>query len=184
MSTLVLAEQQSEILASLRRLKGRGTAGDVIADSGLPGDDVRSGLKALLESHRGHLAVADSGELVYEFEPGMIERGTEPFLARARRAVGSVVRNGFKAWIVIMLVVYFAVMVALVIAASGLPRICSSSPISISAAWALLGATTRLPRAPPRKLVEPASSPIFNIMFRRFIFHLPYLVHAMKSPVR
>ena len=117
MSTLVLAEEQSEILASLRRLKGRATAGDVIADSGLPGDAVRSGLKALLESHRGHLAVADSGELVYEFERGMIERGTEPFLARAKRTVGRVVRGGFKAWIVIMLVVYFAVMVALVIAA-------------------------------------------------------------------
>ncbi len=117
MSTLALAEQQSHILASLRRLKGRGTVGDVVAESGLVADDVRQGLKGLLETHRGHLAVSDSGELVYSFDPRFIERGSEPFLARARRAVGKVLRTGFKAWIVVMLVVYFVVFVALVIAA-------------------------------------------------------------------
>jgi len=116
-STLVLAEDQSRILASLRRLKGRGTVGDVIADSGLAADSTRAGLKTLLESHRGHLAVADSGELIYEFDPKMIERGSEPLLARVSQAAGKVVRAGFKAWIVTMLVVYFAIMVALVIAA-------------------------------------------------------------------
>jgi hypothetical protein len=116
-STLVLANQQSDILTSLRRLDGRGTVGDVVADSGLPSDSVRDGLKALLESHRGHLAVSDSGELVYEFDPKLIERGTEPLLARMTRAVAGVVTKGFKAWIVVMLVVYFVVFVVLVIAA-------------------------------------------------------------------
>ena len=117
MSTLVLAEQQSEIMASLRRLDGRGTVGDVVADSGLRADDVRAGLKELLESHRGHLAVSETGELLYEFDRGMIERGTEPFLARAKKAITSAITSGFKAWIVIMLVVYFVVFVVLVIAA-------------------------------------------------------------------
>lgn len=117
MSTLVLTEQRSDILASLRRLRGRGTVGDVVSDSGLPSDSVRDGLKALLESHRGHLAVSDSGELVYEFEPKLIERGSEPRLVRLRRAAGKIVTVGFKAWIVIMLVGYFVVFVALVIAA-------------------------------------------------------------------
>ncbi len=55
MSTLTLAENQADILASLRQLKGRGTVGDVVADSGLASDAVRGGLKALLESHRCHL---------------------------------------------------------------------------------------------------------------------------------
>lgn len=117
MSTLALAERQSDIMSSLRRLKGRGTVGDVVADSGLAADHVRAGLKELLESHRGHLAVSDSGELLYEFDPSLIERGTEPFLARAKRAITSAVTSGFKAWIVIMLVVYFVVFVVLVIAA-------------------------------------------------------------------
>jgi len=117
MSSLVLAEQQSALLASLRRLDGRATVGDLIADSGLPGDAVRAGVKALLASHEGHLAVSDSGELVYEFDPRFIERGTEPWLARAWSRLGRVVRGGFKAVIVTMLVGYFVAFVALVIAA-------------------------------------------------------------------
>ena len=99
MSTIALAEHQADILASLRRLKGRGTVGDVVSDSGLPGDDVRTGLKALLESHRGHLNVSDSGELLYQFDEQLIQRGSEPFLARAKRAAADILTKGFKAWI-------------------------------------------------------------------------------------
>ena len=44
MSTLTIARHQSEILASLRRLEGRRTVGDVVTDSGLSGDAVRAGL--------------------------------------------------------------------------------------------------------------------------------------------
>ncbi len=117
MSTLALADLKTDILASLRRLDGRATVGDVVADSGMRADDVRAGLKALLESHRGHLDVADSGELVYSFERGFIERGTEPLVSRVRRSAGKALRGAFKAWIVVMLVVYFVVFVALVIAA-------------------------------------------------------------------
>jgi hypothetical protein len=111
------AQLRGDLLATLRRLKGRGTVGDVASEAGLPNEDVRSGLKQLLESHRGHLAVSDSGELLYEFDPGLIERGTEPWLYRAKRAVGKVLRGAFKAWIVVMLVAYFLVFVVLVIAA-------------------------------------------------------------------
>jgi hypothetical protein len=116
-STLTLAEHQSDILASLRRLKGRGTVGDVVAATGLSGDAVRAGLKALLESHRGHLEVSDSGELLYQFDPSLIERGTEPWLARFKRGATRFLTRAFKAWIVITLVVYFVIFVVLVIAA-------------------------------------------------------------------
>jgi hypothetical protein len=112
-----LAELKADLLVSLRQLKGRGTAGDVAAEAGLPTEDVRRGLKALLESHQGHLAVSDSGELLYEFDPRLIERGTEPWLHRARRAVGKFLRGAFKAWIVVMLVAYFVIFVVLLIAA-------------------------------------------------------------------
>jgi hypothetical protein len=88
-----------------------------VADSGLAGDDVRSGLKALLESHQGHLAVSDIGELLYEFDEKLIVRGTEPVLARLKRTVTDVFTKGFKVTIVVVLVVYFLVFVALVIAA-------------------------------------------------------------------
>lgn len=117
MTSLALAQQKSTILASLRRLDGRATAGDVVADTGLTGDDVREGLKSLLESHRGHLAVSDAGELVYEFDPRLIERGSEPALARIARSAKKGIQMAFKAWIVAMLVIYFVVFVVLIIAA-------------------------------------------------------------------
>lgn len=117
MSTLTLAGHQADILGSLRRLKGRGTVGDVAADSGLPTDTVREGLKSLLERHEGHVAVSASGELLYQFDPKLIERGTEPLLARAWNGLGRLLRGGFKAWIVVMLVGYFILFVVLVLAA-------------------------------------------------------------------
>ena len=117
MSTLTLARNQSDILSSLRRLGGRGTVGDVMASSGLAGDTVRDTLKELLESHRGHLEVSDSGELLYQFDPGLIERGSEPLLARASRKANTILTRLFKGWIVVTLVVYFVVFVALAIAA-------------------------------------------------------------------
>ncbi|MDX1492607.1 MAG: hypothetical protein R3253_00930 [Longimicrobiales bacterium] len=117
MTSLALAQQKSKILASLRRLEGRATAGDVVADTGLPADTVREGLKSLLESHRGHLEVSDAGELVYEFDPRLIERGSEPALARVVRKAKQGLQAAFKAWIVVMLVVYFVVFVVLIVAA-------------------------------------------------------------------
>lgn len=91
--------------------------GDVVAATGIPADDARTGLKALLESRRGHLAVSDTGELLYEFHPRLIERDREPLLARLKRRAWELFRTGFKAGIVVMLVVYFVVFVALVLAA-------------------------------------------------------------------
>lgn len=117
MSQLALAAKQSDILSALRRLGGRATVGDVVAATGMAADDARAGLKTLLESRRGHLAVSETGELLYEFHPRLIERGTEPLLARFKRASWDVFRKVFKAWIVVMLVAYFVIFVALVIAA-------------------------------------------------------------------
>ncbi len=117
LTQLALADQQYDILAALRGLRGKATIGDAVAATGLSQNDVEAGLKALLESHRGHLAVTDSGEILYEFDPRLIRRGTEPLLARVKRSGWALFTKAFKAWIVIMLVVYFAVFVALVVAA-------------------------------------------------------------------
>ncbi len=117
MTQLALADNQYDIMAALRGLKGNATVGDVVAATGLSGDDAEAGLKALLESHRGHLAVTDSGELLYQFDSRLIRRGTEPLLARMKRTGWAIFTKAFKVWIVVMLVVYFVVFVALVIAA-------------------------------------------------------------------
>jgi hypothetical protein len=116
-STLAIAERQSDVLAALRGLGGNATVGDVVAATGLPATDSQAALKELLESHRGQLAVSDTGELLYRFDEKLIRRGTEPLLARLKRTGWSLFSRAFKAWIVIMLVVYFVVFVVLVIAA-------------------------------------------------------------------
>jgi len=114
---IAVADQQHEILAALKDLEGRATTGDVVAATGLATAEVDQALKALLESRHGHLAVSDSGELLYEFDPKLMERGTEPFLARLKRKAWSLFSRAFKAWIVIMLVVYFVLFVVLVLLA-------------------------------------------------------------------
>ncbi|HKJ03854.1 MAG TPA: hypothetical protein VJ997_15415, partial [Longimicrobiales bacterium] len=85
MTTLAIAEQQADTLSALRKLEGRATIGDVVTATGIAAADAKASLKALLESHHGHLAVSDSGELLYHFDPGLIRRGTEPLLARVKR---------------------------------------------------------------------------------------------------
>jgi hypothetical protein len=117
LATLAVADRQYDILGALRSMQGRATVGDVMAATGLGADQAEGGLKSLLESHRGHLAVSDSGELLYQFDPRLIRRGTEPVLARFKRRAWTLFSAGFKVWIVITLVVYFVIFVALVIAA-------------------------------------------------------------------
>jgi len=116
-STLAIAERQSDVLAALRSLGGKATVGDVVTATGLPAEDSKAALKALLESHRGQLAVSDTGELLYHFDEDLIQRGTEPWLARLKRSAWRLFSRAFKAWIVIMLVVYFVIFVVLVLAA-------------------------------------------------------------------
>ena len=112
-----VAQGSTDILTALRRLGGKATVGDVVAATGIPAEDARAGLKALLEGRQGHLAVTESGELLYEFHPRLIERDRDPLLARLKRGAWEIFRKGFKAGIVVMLVVYFVVFVALVLAA-------------------------------------------------------------------
>jgi len=116
-STLAVAERQSDVLSALRSLGGKATVGDVVAATGLPATDSQASLKQLLETHQGQLAVSDSGELLYHFDEKLIRRGTEPLLARVKRRAWDLFSRVFKAWIVIMLVVYFVVFVILVLAA-------------------------------------------------------------------
>ena len=117
MSTTATAEHHPDVLRALRSLKGRGTIGDVVSSAGLPRDQVESALKGLLESHQGHLEVAQSGEMVYLFDRKLLRRDAVPAMERLKRAAKRFLTGAFKAWIVTMLVVYFVVFVVLVIAA-------------------------------------------------------------------
>ena len=117
MSSIALTPQDRTLVAALRKSKGTATLGDVVAATGLPSNDVESGLKSLLETHQGHLAVSESGELLYQFDRKLIEREHIPAAERIRTALWSGFQKAFKVGISVVLVVYFVIFVALVIAA-------------------------------------------------------------------
>lgn len=106
-----------DLLAALRRLEGRATLGDVVSATGMPEDQAESGLKGLLETHRGHLEVSDSGDLLYRFDPRLMTRDRESAWVRFKRGAWAAFKTGFKAWTAVMLVVYFVTFVVLAIAA-------------------------------------------------------------------
>ena len=106
----------STVISALRGLEGRATVGDVVSATGLPDHEAEAALRSLLETHRGHLEVSDSGDLLYRFDPMLIERDAEPFRARFRRVAWSAFKVGFKIWTAVMLVVYFVVFVLILIA--------------------------------------------------------------------
>jgi len=106
----------STVIAALRGLQGRATLGDIVSATGLPDHEAEVGLRSLLETHRGHLEVSDSGDLLYRFDPALIERDAEPFRVRFRRVAWSAFKIGFKIWTAVMLVVYFVVFVMILIA--------------------------------------------------------------------
>ena len=109
--------QHQAVLEALRDLRGRATVGDVVAATSLDRDQAEQSLRELLESRRGHLAVGEGGDLVYEFDPKLIRRGAVSGWTRFRRAARQLFIRAFKVWIVVMLVVYFIVFVALAVAA-------------------------------------------------------------------
>ncbi|MCK5650483.1 MAG: hypothetical protein KAJ42_03855, partial [Gemmatimonadetes bacterium] len=105
------------VLRALRKPRGRVTLGDAVAATGLPSHEVEATLRALLETRRGHLEVGERGTLVYRFDPRLIQRDAEPFFSRFARRSWAVFKEAFKVWTVLMLVVYFVVFVALLLAA-------------------------------------------------------------------
>ncbi|MYI07033.1 MAG: hypothetical protein F4059_06915, partial [Gemmatimonadetes bacterium] len=100
-------EADPDLTAALLRLRGRATLGDVVSATGMSEDAAESALKGLLERCRGHLAVSDSGDLLYEFDPKLVARDRRSLWARFRKAAWSAFKTAFKVWTAVMLVVYF-----------------------------------------------------------------------------
>jgi hypothetical protein len=105
---------------SLARFRGRLTAADAAARSGLPTREAAEGLAALAAEFSGHLAVTAKGELIYEFPRGLV-RTDRPGIARrigrglAKIVVGAV-RLVVRAWVSVVLVGYAVVFGAVLIA--------------------------------------------------------------------
>ena len=107
------------MLDALRGRGGKLTKADAVAVSGLPEAEAEQALTGLLKEYRSHLAATESGELVYEFDPGFERRGAITWRERLA-AAGALLWAGFsflfKISIVVTLVVYFVLFVAMLLA--------------------------------------------------------------------
>ena len=113
-------ERAERILADALRGKGGAlTRADAISLSGLSADETDAALKSLLRDYKSHLAVTESGELVYKFDPAMVRRDA-PTLAERIQELAQLLWRGFtflfKIWIMVMLVTYVVAFVAMLIA--------------------------------------------------------------------
>ncbi len=114
---ITVDEKHRAVLRALRGLGGRATVGDVVATAGVPRDQAEQSLRDLLGLYRGRVAVGERGDLLFEFDRGLIRHDHEPWWTRFKRGVKRFLSGAFKAWIVVMLTVYFVLFVALLLAA-------------------------------------------------------------------
>ena len=114
---------RSAIVGAFKERRGEAAPADIVAFTGIPKPQVDAELPAVADEYNGRLKVTDSGEILYSFPDGFRSRykGFGPSLRRFLRAFGKVaVGLGtflFKAWIMVMLVGYFALFVALAVLA-------------------------------------------------------------------
>ncbi|HPM72809.1 MAG TPA: hypothetical protein PLE25_07545 [Spirochaetales bacterium] len=109
------------IVGALKKRAGEAAPADVVAFTGLPKPQVDAELPAVADEYSGRLKVTESGEILYSFPDGFHSRyrGFGPTARRLARVAGkAAVKVGtflFKAWIMVMLVGYFALFIALVL---------------------------------------------------------------------
>lgn len=104
----------------LADFRGGLTVADGAARGGLALRDAESGLRWLTAERGGHLAATESGELLYSFPDGLVQRREEGWLARAAKATGRVLagvgRFVVRAWVSIVMVSYAVLFLAVAIA--------------------------------------------------------------------
>jgi hypothetical protein len=114
---------RDSIVGAFRKRKGEATIADIVAFTALPKYQVETELPAVADEYGGRLKVTESGEILYSFPRGFVSRyrGFGPAFRRFMKLAGTVVRSVaafvFKAWIMVMLVGYFALFVALAVLA-------------------------------------------------------------------
>ena len=105
---------------SLTGFRGRLTAADAAARSGLPTRDAADGLAALAAEYSGHLAVTDKGELIYDFSRGLVRADRPGLVRRIGRGIAKVVfgtvRFVVRAWLSVVLIGYVALFAGVLIA--------------------------------------------------------------------
>ncbi|MDR2745976.1 MAG: hypothetical protein LBB77_00890, partial [Treponema sp.] len=123
MSSIKDKNAYAKALDILKRRRGGLTAADLAASAALPLPAARELLSKAADEFRGRLRVTESSEILYDFPRGFTSRYTSPE-ARFGRFMDKFFKAGavffswlFKAWILVMLLGYFAVFMLIALAA-------------------------------------------------------------------
>jgi hypothetical protein len=116
------SEAYQKIVNVLKRRKKGSTAADVSAAAALPLATVRELLPKAADEYSARLQVTQSGEILYHFPDGFTSRyrGLKAAIKKIAAKSAVVIKAAlvflFKAWIMIMLIGYFALFLALALA--------------------------------------------------------------------
>ena len=123
MSPLKDRAAYAKTLEVLKRRRRGLTAADLAAAAALPLPRARELLSRAADEFLGRLRVTESSEILYDFPRGFTSRYTG-LGARFRRFTGKFLKAGavflswlFKAWILVMLLGYFAIFMLIALAA-------------------------------------------------------------------
>ncbi|GAB6089477.1 hypothetical protein [Spirochaeta dissipatitropha] len=114
---------ENKLVTAIRKHKREATVADLIAATALPRLQIEEMLPQVVNDYRGHLRVTESGEILYYFPHGVHHRDRSArarfrkFLYRTRDIAVKIGKLLFKIWIMVMLVGYFLIFIALVLAA-------------------------------------------------------------------
>ena len=115
-------EAYKKILSSLKQRKSGATTADICAATALPLTKVNELLPKAADEYSGHLKVTSSGEILYYFPDGFINK-YKNFKAVFKRIIdktAGVLKKTltllFKIWIMVMLVGYFVLFIVIAIA--------------------------------------------------------------------
>ena len=115
-------EAYKKILSSLKQRKSGATTADICAATALPLVTVNELLPKAADEFSGHLKVTASGEILYHFPNGFINRykNFKAVFKRTAEKIAGVVKKAlallFKIWIMVMLVGYFILFLAIALA--------------------------------------------------------------------
>lgn len=107
---------RTQVTAALRRHGNGGTVADIVGLSGLPKYQVETVLPVVAADCRGQMAVTESGEILYRFPQGL-SNPQKNWGKKILHGLAKVLKALFKAWIVVMLVGYFALFVLILVVA-------------------------------------------------------------------
>jgi len=114
---------KNKLVTTFRRRQNESSIADLVTVTGLPKYQVEQAAKVVLDEYGGQCKVTESGEILYYFPRGMRSRvrGFIPGLKRFGRTflktAGKVFAFLFKVWIMAMLVGYFVLFLAILVAA-------------------------------------------------------------------